>query len=85
MPRKAVRLGGCLRQQVCRLVHRSNDRSWWAISARATALTLRGDVASGDMIALSIEVPPIFDRQDPHSLCGGEVFSRRNLWARELQ
>jgi hypothetical protein len=35
---------------------------------------LYGDVASGDMIALSIEVPPIFDRKDPHPLCGDEVF-----------
>ena len=74
MPRKAVRLGGCLRQQVCRLVHRSYDRSRWTISARATALTLRGDVASGDMIALSIEVPFIFGRHDPHPLCVHEVF-----------
>jgi len=82
MPRKAVRLGGCLRQQVCRLVHRSYDRSRWTISARATALTLRGDVASGDMIALSIEVPFIFGCHDPHPLCVHEVFINAQLCQR---
>ena len=55
-------------------MHRSYDRSRWTISARATALTLRGDVASGDMIALSIEVPFILDRHDPRPLCVHQVY-----------
>ena len=48
--------------------------SRWETSAGATALSMRGDFASAGTIALSIEVPFVFDRQDPHPLCVRKVF-----------
>jgi hypothetical protein len=38
---------------------------------------MHGDFASVGTIALSIEVPFIFDRPDPHALCVHEFFSGR--------
>src|SRR5450830_347689 len=58
--------------------HIGTGGSRWTISARATALTLRGDVASAGAIALSIEVPFIFDRQDPRPLCVTRFISTHN-------
>jgi hypothetical protein len=40
---------------------------------------MHGDVASVGLIALSIEVPFIFDRQDPHAFCVREVFFKTQL------
>jgi hypothetical protein len=45
---------------------------------------MHGDFASVGAIALSIEVPFIFGCQDPHSLCGDEVFISAQLCHRWL-